>query len=227
MNFVIAIMTSTFSYYETKTRGLYYEVLVGMFNTLEYDNKYGFAVCSQAPFNLLILPFQGFMFYPFDDETYKRYNEQLCKILYFPVAVIVTTFFTLLNLLIFPFSYLTHLWALINSILNSDEQMDDLSEKIQRVYTILKFAVAGPFFLLYSVPVDTYVFFINMYTQDPESASEEDTSKFTEKAINILIAILNENIEESLKSQGVRITHIPFKKICLELRKRLNILEEI
>lgn len=57
LNFVIAIMSSTFAYYETKQLGLYYEVLISNFPAMEYDDRYGALACAQPPFNLMILPF--------------------------------------------------------------------------------------------------------------------------------------------------------------------------
>jgi hypothetical protein len=58
LNFVIAILSSTFAYYDNKRLGLYYEVIVALFPAMEYDEKYGAVVCAQPPLNLLIFPFQ-------------------------------------------------------------------------------------------------------------------------------------------------------------------------
>lgn len=57
LNLVIALLSSTFAFYEDKQLGLYYEVIVALFPTMEYDDKYGAVVCAQPPFNLMILPF--------------------------------------------------------------------------------------------------------------------------------------------------------------------------
>ena len=46
LNFVIAILSSTFAYYENKQLGLYYEVIIALFPSMEYDEKYGAVVCS-------------------------------------------------------------------------------------------------------------------------------------------------------------------------------------
>ena len=57
LNFVIAILSNTFAVYESKKLGLYYEVIVGAFPTMEYDDNYGNIVCATPPFNLMIVPF--------------------------------------------------------------------------------------------------------------------------------------------------------------------------
>mmetsp|Transcript_27175 Transcript_27175/g.41348 ORF Transcript_27175/g.41348 Transcript_27175/m.41348 type:complete len:138 (-) Transcript_27175:1023-1436(-) len=46
LNFVIAILSSTFAYYEDKRLGLYYEVIVAMFPSLDYDERYGAVACA-------------------------------------------------------------------------------------------------------------------------------------------------------------------------------------
>lgn len=71
LNFVIAILSSTFAYYEDKRVGLYYEVLVALFPKMDYDEDYGAAVCAQLPFVVLILPFQWINFLPLT-ETWLR-----------------------------------------------------------------------------------------------------------------------------------------------------------
>ena len=40
LNLVIAILPSTFAFYEDKKLGLYYEVQIGKFPIMEYDDKY-------------------------------------------------------------------------------------------------------------------------------------------------------------------------------------------
>lgn len=45
-NLVIAILTSVFAYYQDKQLGLYYEVIVGLFPSMQYDNQWGAIVCA-------------------------------------------------------------------------------------------------------------------------------------------------------------------------------------
>ena len=46
---------------------------------------------------------------------------------------------------------------------DSDETMDELHEKLNRVFTILKFILSGPFILSLSIFVDTINFFMNLF----------------------------------------------------------------
>jgi hypothetical protein len=82
------------------------------------------------------------------------------------VAIIVTTWFTSVNMVMLPIGYVSHLLSLIRTITNSDETMDEFDEKLDRVKTIMKFIVVGPFYILWSLPLDTYVFWKNLKTKD-------------------------------------------------------------
>jgi hypothetical protein len=55
LNFVIAILSSTFKNYEDIKIGLYYNVLIEMFAKLSWDDKYGCLVCAQQPLNIVLM----------------------------------------------------------------------------------------------------------------------------------------------------------------------------
>lgn len=46
LNLIIAILSSTYALYEDKKIGLYYEVLVGKFTAMEFDERFGAAACA-------------------------------------------------------------------------------------------------------------------------------------------------------------------------------------
>jgi hypothetical protein len=75
LNFVIAILSSTFAFYENKRLGLYYEVIVGLFPSMEYDERYGSIVCATSPFNLMIAPFQWITLFPLNDKVLLWFNN--------------------------------------------------------------------------------------------------------------------------------------------------------
>jgi len=69
LNLVIAILSSTYAYYEDKKLGLFYEVLVAKFSVMEYDDNYGVVACAQPPLNLMILPFWWITLLPWSEEV--------------------------------------------------------------------------------------------------------------------------------------------------------------
>ena len=164
LNLVIALLSSIFAFYEDKTLGLYYEVIVALFPSMEYDDKYGSIVCAIPPFNMLILPFQWLSVLPLNESFLINYNKFQCHILYIAQALMFTTGFSICNIIYVPITYVQHTLSLIKTLTDADETMDELEEKIERAKTIVKFIFFGFFYLLLSVPVDGFVFFYNLYT---------------------------------------------------------------
>lgn len=85
--------------------------------------------------------------------------------MYAPLGFFITFGFTIINMLQIPVAYVNHVIVLIQTITNSDETMDELSEKLKRVVTIFKFIIFGPFFLILSIPINSFVFYYNLYTK--------------------------------------------------------------
>ena len=108
------------------------------------------------------------------DDFQRTYNEFLCYLLYFPLSIGFTAAFMIIDIISVPFAYIFHLMSLIQTLTSSDETMDDISEKFERAWTILKFFLFGPAILIASVPVDTFVFYYNLYTEPP--AESEDNA---------------------------------------------------
>jgi len=84
-----------------------------------------------------------------------------------------------------PFAYVTHTIALIQTLTDSDETMDDFDEKVARFFTIIKFMILGPMYLLMSIPLNSFVFFYNLYTQEPER-NDQDVNLVTKENIEML-----------------------------------------
>jgi hypothetical protein len=61
LNFVIAILSSTFKKYENIKIGLYYNVLIELFDKMSWDDKFGCLVCAQQPFNVWLAVFSPLM----------------------------------------------------------------------------------------------------------------------------------------------------------------------
>ena len=184
LNLVIALLSSVYTNFEDKQLGLYYEALVAVFPTLEYDNKYGAVVCAAAPMNLLIVPFWWITILPLEEEFLKKYNTFLCNILYLPIAIVFTIWFFIVTTCYVPVAYLAHSLALIKTLTNGDETMDELSEKLQRALTIVYFILAGPIVLVFSIPIDTFVFFYNLYTK-PVGDPDDDKDLITDNGLEI------------------------------------------
>jgi len=60
--------------------------------------------------------------------------------------------------------------------------MDELSEKLQRALTIIYFIIAGPIVLVLSIPIDSFIFFYNLYTK-PVADSDDDDLSITDNGL--------------------------------------------
>lgn len=117
LNLIIAILSSTYAFYEDKKTGLYYEVLISKLAELEFDERYGAAACAKPPINLMIAPLQWILIFEcFSDEFLLYYNHLLCHLLYFPVSIFFTVIFAAVDIFCAPFAYLITSYRLLMRI---------------------------------------------------------------------------------------------------------------
>lgn len=120
-------------------------------------------------------------------------------------------------------AYFSHLYALILTLVDSNETMDDWIEKLTRVITIFKFLVLGPIYLLCSIPLDSYILFINMYTKAWDADDEVDEGIYKD-SLNTLIESCNFVLVDAKKTGQ---TQANYKVLCKELRGRLEVFKHI
>lgn len=216
LNFVIAILSSTYAHYEDKKLGLYYEVIVAQFPSMEFDDKFGFIPCAQPPLNLMIAPFELLTIFPFSDEFLKSYNQFLCHLLYSIVAICLTFFFMVLNTMWVPLSYVKHTITLIQTLTDADETMDEFDEKLARFVTIVQFIFIGPVMLIIAIPCDTFIFLWNLYTSSNDQ-EEIDREKIGLKSLELFKVCCAEELKQCRKDTKSSGTLVDFAS----LNKRL------
>jgi hypothetical protein len=131
--------------------------------------------------------------------------------LYFPIAVVVTCIFTVSNAFYVPIAWLKHLLALIGTLTSSSELLDEWSEKFVRFKTVVLFLIFGLVILTLSLPIDSYVFFYNLYTIPAKEYEEEDLDDLvTAKELEIMQTSCAETL---LAQKNVRGRNSTSKKI--------------
>ena len=89
--------------------------------------------------------------------------------------------------------------------------MDDFSEKMTRAFTIFKFLLFGPVILLISVPVDTFVFYYNLYTEPPVEV-EDNAPALSLEVLEVFEVCLSETLkirrDTSEKKSGTEVNFI-------------------
>jgi hypothetical protein len=117
LNFVIAILSSTYANFEHIQSGLYYNVLIQVFPAMGWDDRFGCLVCAQTPFNIILAFMSPFLVLSqVNDKLFYYTNEAICLLLYSPFMCIIWLAFGLCNLIFLPFSYLIFTIRLLISI---------------------------------------------------------------------------------------------------------------
>ena len=144
------------------------------------------------------------------------------------MAIVFTSLFTFTNLLYVPIAYVRHLLALINTLTDSDETMDEFDEKLQRFYTILKYFFLGPFLHLVSIPIDSFVFLYNLFTKPAESEEATDIELISKNALNQFSLAIDETLREQRKITGkLADTKVDFCELNKKLQLKLEIISKI
>ena len=121
LNFVIAILSDTYSSLSNLKEGLYYNELIKKFPANDWDPKYGCLACASSPFNILLLFFIPYMLYIEGDEAaLVRVNEIACYIVYVPLAVAVSAIFFVINTILVPIAYVSNALSLSLSLLGQN-----------------------------------------------------------------------------------------------------------
>lgn len=127
LNFIIAILADTYSKLSSQSLGLYYDGIIARIPVYEDDLRYGSLVVGTIPFNSL-----AFLMVPFfcciKDENRLRYLNDICtKVMFAPIALLLTVAFIALNLLLLPFAYLLALYRKLKFLCLSFSKTKKLS----------------------------------------------------------------------------------------------------
>jgi hypothetical protein len=165
---------------------------------MEYDEHYGSIVCAPSPLNSIILPFQWISVF-LKDKQLKQFNHLMCLLIYFPISVLICLYFLIQSIIVTPIAYTKHIYVLTLTILDSDETMDELSEKLQRVYTIVKWVLLGPFYLLIACLSDTYKFYINLFSKPLDADEVLNPYVLSRNTVQMFVDVCKEILVESNK----------------------------
>ena len=106
LNFIIAILADTYSDLNNSRLGLYYDGIISRIPVYEDDSRYGGLIVGTPPFTLLALLMIPVYLLVKDEKTLIKLNDRFTKLLFAPIALLTTTVFMALNLLLLPFAYL-------------------------------------------------------------------------------------------------------------------------
>lgn len=177
LNFVIAILGSTYGYFDEIKTGLFYNVLNQMSSTIEWDDHYGVLLSIKPPVPTYVglLPFIPFYFY-LKGETLKAFNNGLFFALFLPNFMMSVLIFTVINMCCLPVAYLTKLAQYFGSIFS--QSTNENMKRAMCHFVIHLFL--GPFILMLGV-------FTNMidFTHSIFISEQPGDSKYVYKQCSI------------------------------------------
>lgn len=106
LNFVIAMLADTYSKLTSQSLGLYYDGVIARIPVYEDDLKYGGLIIGTPPFNVLAIFLVPYYLCVKDEEKLIAVNHAFTKIVFLPIALIMSVVFAALSLALVPFAYL-------------------------------------------------------------------------------------------------------------------------
>ena len=110
LNLVIAIMTDTYSFYSKVMLGLFSQGIIEAIPAYKNDKKYGALISAFPPFNMFTMFTLPVLMCLKDQDNREKFNGFICRIIYFPICVAISSFFLTVNFLLIPFAYLKALF---------------------------------------------------------------------------------------------------------------------
>ena len=107
LNFVIAIQADTYAKFTQSSLGIYYDGVIARIPIYEDDSRFGGLIVGTPPFNIL-----AFFMIPFyccvkDEKTLRWGNDLFTRMMFAPLAILITLAFMAINLVLLPFAYLS------------------------------------------------------------------------------------------------------------------------
>ena len=105
LNFIIAILADTYSKLSKSSLGLYYDGIISRIPVYEDDRRYGGLIVGIPPFSILALLMIPFYMSVTNEKVLRKVNDWFTKIMFAPMALLITLVFMLGNIILLPFAY--------------------------------------------------------------------------------------------------------------------------
>lgn len=110
LNFIIAILADTYSKLSGQSLGLYYDGIISRIPVYEDDSRYGSLIVGTLPFNSLAIIMVPLFCCIKNERRLNALNDKCTKVMFAPIALIVTLAFVAINLALLPLAYLSALY---------------------------------------------------------------------------------------------------------------------
>jgi len=188
LNFLIAILSTTYSMLNDVKNGLYMRKVIQYRQRYNYDSSYSAIVFAPVPLNIIMIPFLPILFLTKNEN---KVNEVLMIWEYFLIAVAATLLFLASSLVFTPITYLIILLAKFKHIFN--KPVKNCKDIMVRILDFLAFIFIGIFFILFWVMIDTVSFSIKLFSKRIMLIDKEQQEKQM---------MINEQMDGSLKKSA-------------------------
>ena len=129
LNFIIAILADTYTKLSAKSLGLYYDGIIARIPVYEDDSRYGGLIIGIPPVNIFAVLLVPFFCLSKDKRSIRAVNEIFTKLIYAPIAVLITACFAAFSLLMVPFAYLVAIYEKIKILALHKSKADEKKKK--------------------------------------------------------------------------------------------------
>lgn len=216
LNFIIAILSNTYSKLKDLSKALYYNEVLKVRNIFEYDKHYSSMVSLFIPLNIILLPVIPFVII----MKSKKLNTFLLHIAFLPVMFIGTLIFIVTSIVLYPISYFALLYQNFIDIWEKGETTRDKWVEAGQFFEMI---FKAPFMLLGNIVADTYKFVTSLYTKKLKINNERAYSKLND--VSKVDARYFELLRKILYKSRNKL--VDMKKVIRELGDELEIQKHV
>ena len=173
LNFIIAILADTYSKLSSQSLGLYYDGIISRIPVYEDDSRYGALIVGTPPCNSLAIVLIPVYSCIRNEQVLKKVNDAATKLMYAPVALLLTLVFMALNLALLPFAYFVSIYQKLMLLKHKAAGQDSRRMGSKKVRPVSAVAVDLAVFIVFGVPLlilsqlaDAFYFVASIYRSD-------------------------------------------------------------
>lgn len=171
LNFLIAILSTTYSYLNERQNALYLKEVIKLRQRYDYDKLYSNMISAFTPFNIIPILTNSLTII----FRSKIFNHIMLVIEYLPFGVISCLIHLSVNMLLIPFSYLVILVQKLKYIFKTPNQGS--SDLFLRTMDAILFMFFGIFILFITCFVDMVKYALSLFDTDIKLLHENNSEK--------------------------------------------------
>jgi len=175
---------------------LFYDGLVAAIPAYDFDKHYGGMIVAAPPFNIFVLPYIPVYLCIKDKQRLIKINDYICRILFFPYALIYLFVFTAFDIVMLPFAYFYSLVHKIKLLC----MPKTFRPRRAIIFDFFLYLIVGPILMLLNIPGDMYYFMKHIYSNQAAKLEDEKLTPISVHSFAKLEKIV-ERIQKDMKTK--------------------------